>query len=111
MQTNKLKNLIASIYYSYNNNNKIIIKRNNKIIKVIKRSNKQTLTSVYKNLYKHYNCSLQQLNTLQYFYAYNNVNNITKYYNTYATYSKVCKCYVANNNINKTIKQLLQVNV
>lgn len=101
MQTNKLKNLIISLYYATNNNIKhYYIVKSNKSIKHIK-INTQTLTSIYKQLYKNYKCNLKTLNTIQYLYS--NVN-LTKYYNTFTQYCKVTKTTVKNTN---KIKQFL----
>lgn len=81
MQNKKLHNLIASIYYSVNNSNikHYIIKHNNKCKHI--KHNVNSLSNIYANLYKHYNCSKQQLNLLQFVYSYNNLKLTTKYYN------------------------------
>lgn len=55
MQTNKLKNLIISLYYATNNNIKhYYIVKSNKSIKHIKINKQTKLKQVYNNLYKNY---------------------------------------------------------
>lgn len=99
MQTNSIKNLITTLFYATNNNTTCYVKHKNKI-KVIKYN--YNLTHTYKTLYKHYKCSLKTLNTIQFLYANNNLQQTVKYYKSFAIYSKVCKCNVASNCINNT---------
>ena len=75
-----LKNLLTTIYYSNSNNKKAIIIKNNKVYKVVK-LHKQTLLSVYKQLYKNNfkKVTYKQLNSLNKSYL------IKSYLNSYKT--------------------------
>ena len=85
MQTKFFINLIAQNLFTSYNNNKIkhyfIIKKQSKQVKHIKKHT-CSLTSIYKKLYKNYNCTNKQLNLIQFVYSTNNnLKYITKYYN------------------------------
>ena len=90
MQTNSINNLIATLFYANNNNLTYYVKHKNKT-KVIK--HKYNLTNTYNTLYKNYNCTLQQLNFIQFAYVNNSIkHNLSFKYNCLNNYKQLNKC-------------------
>ena len=92
MQQKTINNLILNLFTTSNNNkvkHYFIIKKHSKQTKHIKVI-KNSLTSTYKNLYKCYNCTLQQLNFIQFAYSTNNVKyNLSFKYNCVNNYKQL----------------------
>lgn len=72
MQQKTINNLILNIFTACNNKqvkHYFIIKKASKQVKHIKLIN--SLSNIYSNLYKHYNCSNKQLQLIQFVYNTN----------------------------------------
>ena len=94
MQQKTINNLILNIFTACNNKqvkHYYIIKQASKKVKHIKKLS-NSLTSTYKQLYKNYNCTLQQLNFIQFAYSTNNVKYNLSFKYAVSNYNTLKKC-------------------